>query len=202
MQITRHSRHLRPVLLVMGLIILGFALSIMMRETFSKNVPAVEAPTEAPKAAPFQLTSSAFKNLGTIPAAYTCSTEAKTPPLTIMNAPSNTKEFALVMRDTNSEPENKAHWVVWGIPATTTAIAEGTLPNGTVQGVNDESNTYLSPCPPLDTGEHTYVFELYALSDTISLEPTTTRDGLAAAINGKVISRTQLSGKVAAQADQ
>lgn len=200
MKIAHHSRHIRPILLIVGLVILAVALSVMLRETFSKNVPAVETPQETPKAAPFKLTTSAFINLQTIPETYACSPEAKTVPLLISNAPSNTKEFALTMRDTSTENGDKAHWVVWGIPASTTSIAENVLPQGAIQGVNsDNTNTYLTPCPPAGTGEHTYVFELYALSDNVRLESSTTRDGLIAAINGKVISKVQLAGKVTAK---
>lgn len=199
MRIIRHSRHLRPVLLIIGLIILGVALSVMIKETFSKNVPAVETPPEISKAAPFRLTSPAFVNLTTIPDTYACSPEVKTPPLTISSAPQNTKEFALIMRDTSTENSDKAHWVVWGIPASTDAIDENRLPDGATQGINDDkTNTYLVPCPIAGTGEHTYVYELFALSDTIRLDPNTTEDGLTAAINGKVIARAQLTGKVTA----
>ncbi len=196
MRIVHHSRHIRPVLLFVGLIILGLALSVMIKETFSKNVPAVETPQVVPAAAPFKLSSPAFEDTGVIPNSYTCTPEPKTPPLSITSAPGNTKEFALVMRDTSTEAGDKAHWVVWGIPASTTVIPESTLPQGAVQGINDDKTaSYLIPCPTAETGEHTYVFDLYALSDTIRLDPAASKDGLIAAINGKVIAKVQLTGK-------
>jgi Raf kinase inhibitor-like YbhB/YbcL family protein len=202
MRIVHHSRHVRPILLIIGLIILGLALSVMLRETFSKNVPSVEVPAVTPTAAPFELGSPAFNDLGTIPARFTCAPKSKTLPLTIKNAPSNTKEFALIMRDTSTKPKDTAHWVVWGIPATTTVIVEGTLPQGAIQGLNDISGTYSPPCPTAGSGEHTYIFDLYALSDTVQLDLNTTKDSLAAAINGKVISKVQLAGKVTKPARQ
>lgn len=196
MRIVHHSRHIRPFLLIVGLIILGLAISVMIKQTFSKNVPAVETPQQAPAAAPFKLSSPVFKNLENIPIGYTCTTEPKTPPLVIENAPGNTKEFAIVMRDTSTEEGDKAHWVVWGIPASTTVIAENTLPQGTVQGTNDDKTaSYLIPCPTTETGEHIYTFDLYALSDTIRLDASASKDGLIAAINGKVIAKVQLTGK-------
>jgi Raf kinase inhibitor-like YbhB/YbcL family protein len=104
------------------------------------------------------------------------------------------------MRDTSTEEGDKAHWVVWGISGSTTTIAENTLPPGAVQGINDDKTaTYLTPCPPTGTGEHIYTFDLYALSDDVQLDQSTTEDSLVAAINGKVIARTQLSGKVTAK---
>lgn len=197
MRIVHHSRHVRPILLVIGLIILGLAISVMIRETFSKNVPAVETPKETPTAAPFTLSSPLFKNASSIPDEYTCSTNPKTLPLVITNAPDNTKEFALIMRDTSIEPKDKAHWVVWGIPANTSIIAEKSLPEGSVQGLNDDQTAvYLPPCPPANSGEHNYVIELYALSDNVVLNPNTNKDSLTAAINGKVIAKAQLAGKV------
>lgn len=203
MRIVQHSRHFRPILLIIGLVILGVALSVMLRETFSKNVPAVETPQLVTKTTPFTLSSPAFDNLETIPDAYTCNPDTRTVPLAISNPPSNTKHFALVMRDTSTDDEDKAHWVVWNIPTSTTTIEQNALPEGAVQGMNDDStNTYLTPCPPTGTREHTYVFELYALSDDIRLEPSTTEDGLIAAINGKVIAKAQLTGKATAKQNQ
>jgi Raf kinase inhibitor-like YbhB/YbcL family protein len=200
MRIVHHSRHIRPILLIIGLVILCIALSVMIRQTFSKNVPAVETPIELPKAAPFELSSPAFKNLAVIPEEYACGAELKTVSLTIKNAPDNTKEFALIMRDTSTEEGDKAHWVVWGISGSTTSITTKELPQGAVQGVNDDkTNTYLTPCPIAGTGEHTYVFELFALSDDVQLDPTTTEDSLIAAMNGKVIAKAQLTGKVTAK---
>jgi Raf kinase inhibitor-like YbhB/YbcL family protein len=172
----------------------------MIRETFSKNVPAVETPQVAPKAAPFTLNSPVFGNLQTIPDAYSCSPTVKTVPLAIQNAPSNTKEFALIMRDTSGEGGDKAHWIVWGIAGNTTSIAENVLPAGAVLGINDDkTNAYVAPCPPAGAGEHIYMFELYALSDDIQLDANTTEGSLIAAMNGKVINRAQLYGKVTAK---
>lgn len=172
----------------------------MIRETFSKNVPAVETPQEAPKAAPFTLSSPIFDNHATIPDTHTCSPESKTVPLTISNAPSNTKEFALIMRDVSTENGDKAHWVVWAIPSSTTTITENALPQGAKQGVNDDkTSTYLTPCPVAGSGEHIYTITLYALSDNVHLDDNTTEDSLEAAINGKVIAKTTLTGKATAK---
>lgn len=200
MRITRHSRHLRPVLSVMGLIILGVALSIMIRQTFSKNVPAVETPQQTTESKPFALSSPLFENQGAIPSTHTCIPEPKTVPLVISNAPSNTKQFVLIMQD-NTADTVKTHWLVWGIPDDATVIAENVLPAGAVQGINDsQTTTYINPCPASGSGEHTYTFDLYALSDTINPGPDTTKDSLIPAINGKVIAKAQLNGKVTAPA--
>jgi len=55
------------------------------------------------------------------------------------------------------------HWIVWNIPANTTAIAEGKAPQG-VAGKNGFGKSgYGGPCPP--SGEHRYVFTLKALDE-------------------------------------
>jgi hypothetical protein len=39
-----HIKHFRPILLILGLIILVLALAVMIRQTFSKNIPATYVP--------------------------------------------------------------------------------------------------------------------------------------------------------------
>ena len=58
------------------------------------------------------------------------------------------------------------HWVLYNLPAATTALPEAAtaadLPPGTQEGVNDFGHTgYGGPCPPI--GRHRYFHKLYAL---------------------------------------
>lgn len=39
-----HIKHFRPILLILGLIILGLTIVVMIRQTFSKNVPSTYSP--------------------------------------------------------------------------------------------------------------------------------------------------------------
>lgn len=193
-------KHLRPPLLIFGLVILAATLVIMMKQTFRREVPSIEPAVQTVEGAQFSLSSTAFENGATIPAIYTCSGANINPPLTIENIPGNAKEFVLIMLDPNAPTGDWVHWVVWNIPVDTSAILEHSIPAGAKQGTTDSGNTgYGGPCPGAGSGTHRYIFELYALNDTLELESETKRAGVISAMNGKVIAKTQLTGTVAAK---
>lgn len=192
-------KHFRPPLLVFGLVILAATLVIMLKQTFRREVPSVESAVQTVQGAPFTLSSPAFDEGGTIPAIYTCNGANINPPLRIENIPGNAKEFVLIMHDSDAPSGDWVHWVVWNIPIDTSAVLEHSLPLGAKQGTTDFGNTgYSGPCPANGTGTHHYQFDLYALNDTLTLDPSTKRAGVISAMNGKVITRTQLTGTVIA----
>lgn len=41
-----HIKHFRPILLILGLIILGLTIAVMIRQTFSKNIPSTYLPQQ------------------------------------------------------------------------------------------------------------------------------------------------------------
>ena len=193
-------KHARPPLLLIGLIILVIALAVMVRQTFNRQVPSVETATQVQTNAPFKLSSPVFDADGTIPAKYTCNGENVNPPFTIQNPPGNAKDFVLIMHDPDATTGDRVHWLVWNIAIETTLVRENSIPLNSVQGTAQSGKqNYEGPCPPKGTGVHRYVFELYALNDKLSIPPETTRDGLIAAMNGKVISKIQLIGLVNAE---
>ena len=135
------------------------------------------------EAAAFTLTSSAFKNNGTIPEKYAfngmgCTGQNVSPPLEWKNAPAGTKSFALMVHDPDA-PTGSGwwHWVVYNIPAGATSLPEGataaTLPKGAVEGNTDFGKpAYGGPCPPPGSGKHHYNFTLFALKvDKIEVPP-------------------------------
>lgn len=192
-----HIKHIRPPLLVVGLIILGATLFVMLKQTFRREVPSVEPGIQITEGGSFKLSSPVFDAQGTIPAVYTCKGASINPPLTIENAPGNAKTFVLIVHDPDASNGDWVHWLVWNIPVTTTTISEHSVPENASQGTSDFGSVgYGGPCPPANSGTHHYVFELYALNDTVSLDPQTKRDGLVSAMNGKLIARTQLVGTV------
>jgi Raf kinase inhibitor-like YbhB/YbcL family protein len=110
------------------------------------------------------LSSPAFANNGEIPEKYGCSGggQAVSPPLTISGAPPEAKSLALIVDDPDAPGGTFTHWVVWNIAPSTTSVAEGLTPAGASEGKNTSGqNGYAAPCPP--SGEHHYVFNLYAL---------------------------------------
>ncbi len=171
----------------------------MLKQTFRREVPAIDQAVQTVQTGSFKLTSPVFESGALIPQTYTCKGADINPPLTIENAPGNAKEFVLIAHDPDAPSGDPVHWTLWNIPVTTTTIAEHSIPENAVQGANDfGKGDYSGPCPATGTGTRNYVFELYALNDSIVLDATTKRDGIVSAMNGKVISRTQLTGTVAA----
>jgi Raf kinase inhibitor-like YbhB/YbcL family protein len=192
-------KHFRPPLLVFGLVILAATLVIMMKQTFRREVPSIEPAIQTIAGAEFSLSSPAFDNEAAIPAVYTCTGANINPPLNIENTPGNAKEFVLMMRDSDAPSGDWVYWVVWNIPVDTSAVLEHSLPAGAKQGTTDSGSVgYSGPCPAAGSGTHRYIFELYALNDTLSLDPTTKRAGVISAMNGKVIAKTQIAGTVTA----
>jgi len=135
-------------------------------------LPACASPAPHPEPAmSFTISSPNFTADGAIPRRHTCDGEDLSPALAWRGAPAGTKSFALVVDDPDA-PDPKApkmvwvHWVLHGIPADATGLAEGVkpaeLPKGTREGLNDWKATgWRGPCPPI--GRHRYYFRLYAL---------------------------------------
>jgi Raf kinase inhibitor-like YbhB/YbcL family protein len=127
----------------------------------------------------FSLGSPAFPPGGQIPRGHTCEGEDVSPPLRWSGAPDGTAAFALVVDDRDAR--GFIHWVVADIPPGTTEMAAGLQadpgadsPAGgsgaPTQGRNDFGRQgWGGPCPPRGSGDHRYVFTLWALSNTLGL---------------------------------
>jgi Raf kinase inhibitor-like YbhB/YbcL family protein len=122
-------------------------------------------------AAPFKLSSSDVKDGGTLDDKFTfnsfgCSGANTSPELEWSNPPAGTKSFALMVYDPDA-PTGSGwwHWVVYNIPATATSIPQGgPAPQGASEGNTDFGKPgYGGPCPPPGSGNHHYVFTLFAL---------------------------------------
>ena len=130
-----------------------------------------------PEPGDFVLTSSAFENLGDIPAKYTCDNDnpdnGMSPPLAWENAPENTVSFAITVRDPDSPSGDTHHWGLINIPADVHSLDEGASPDGDLPEGSWQTLAYTDvaeyagPCPPTDDGAHRYNFTLYALSQEI-----------------------------------
>ncbi len=148
----------------------------------------------------FELSSAAFPAGGTIPARHTCDGPDVSPPLAWTAPPTGTKGYALVCEDPDAPGGSWVHWILWGIPATATALPEGVkpdevLPDGSRHGRNDfRALGHNGPCPP-PGGPHRYVFHLYALDAVPALEPGATRRQLLDAIRGHILGEADLMGR-------
>jgi Raf kinase inhibitor-like YbhB/YbcL family protein len=150
---------------------------------------------------PLTIESSAFQPNGNIPRKHTCEGNDVSPPLAWRGEPGNTKSFALIVDDPDA-PDPKApkmtwvHWVVYNLPASTHALAEGAsrkMPAGARDGKNDWKRPgYGGPCPPI--GRHRYFHKLYALDVELPDLHEPTKAQLEAAMKGHVIAQAELVG--------
>lgn len=114
-----------------------------------------------------QLTSPAFAAGGAIPRTHTGEGEDVSPALAFRDVPAGTQSLAVICHDPDAPLVTPGHygfvhWVLYGIPASTRELAEGTT--DFVAGTNDFGNEgYGGPMPPEGHGPHHYFFWVLAL---------------------------------------
>ena len=138
--------------------------------------------------------SDAFPDGGIVPVRFTGAGDNVQPGFTFSNAPESTVSYALVMTDIDvafQAPEGFMHWAAWNIPASAGGIPEGALPDGTMQ----TQRGYRGPGAPPGPRYHHYVWELFALSGTLDLPPTASRDEILAAMDGMVVAKAAYVGR-------
>jgi hypothetical protein len=155
-------------------------------------------------AADFSLSSSDFKSNAELANKFVyqgmgCHGENVSPSLSWSGAPADTKSYALLVHDPDAPTGGAGwwHWIVYNIPATATAIAQGAgtsdgaaLPKGAAQGKTDFGSVgWGGPCPPPGHGKHHYQFTLYALK-VAKLEVP---DGASASLIGFMASANALA---------
>ncbi len=179
-------------------------------ETVTVNTPVEPAGPvelsgmEGSPPATIRLSSPAFLDGDSIPAAYTGPREGQpplSPPLTWEHVPPGTRALVLVM-DTPDPPEGiRTHWLLYNLPPEVTdlpaGIAPGSTPGGSRQIANDFGVQGYSP----PVGErapgvpYRYFFKLYALDAALALpEPAPTRRDLNTAMRGHILATGQLVG--------
>ncbi len=153
-----------------------------------------------------ELSSTSFAPGGGIPARHTCDGADTSPPLAWTNVPRAARSLALIVDDPDA-PDPAApkrvwvHWVLYNIPPSMTALAEGNprspVPDSAREGLNDSGTAgYEGPCPPI--GTHRYFHTLYALDAVLpDLGPRATRKDLDAAMAGHILASAQVMGKYA-----
>ena len=112
----------------------------------------------------FTLTSAAGTNGGTLPADYTCDGTGSTIQLSWANAPSATKEFALLMTTLPGDGTTKWNWVLYHIPPGATSLAKDSFLVGTPGVGSDGPGTIYNPPCSQGTGTKVYTWTMYALS--------------------------------------
>ena len=143
------------------------------------------------------VTSSTFSEGGEIPTKYTCDGGDVSPPLAWSGAPAETKAVALTVLDPDAR--DFVHWLAVNLP--TGLSGDGSIPEGATgspaagtEGRNSGGRpAWYGPCPP--SGEHRYVFNVYALSERPELALGFTRDQLMQAISGQVLASGTLTAR-------
>ncbi len=112
--------------------------------------------------------------------------------------PPQARSLALVCEDPDAPRGNWVHWVVYGLPASATALPEAVpaaaaVPGGGTHGKNDFGRLgYGGPAPP--SGTHRYFFRIYALDREVALPPGATLAELRRAMEGHVLAQGELMG--------
>ena len=151
-----------------------------------------------------RITSTAFADGQPIPDKYTSHGDDVSPPLQWTGAPPSTKSFALICEDPDAPMGTWTHWVIFNIPATANGLPEnmaktGSLPDGSKQGKNSFGNIgYNGPAPPSGQ-KHRYIFAVYALDTTLTLDADASKDDLAKALNTHAVTGGQLMGTYQSQ---
>jgi len=139
-----------------------------------------------------KLESKSFHDEEMIPRLYTCDGEDRSPHLAWSEVPSGAKSFALSVIDPDAPGGDFIHWLIISIPAEVTEIAEGEVPRGAEQVVNDSGKKdYGGPCPP--GGVHRYFFTVYALD--IEKLSSVKKGNFLNEVNRHKIASAQLMGK-------
>jgi Raf kinase inhibitor-like YbhB/YbcL family protein len=153
---------------------------------------------------PMEITSTAFKNGEKIPIQYVmpgAGGKNISVPLVWKNVPQETKSLALSMADPHPVAQNWVHWLVINIPANATSLEEGAsrkkMPPGSAELNNSFGDIgYGGPQPPKGTGDHPYVFTLYALKvEKIDLGANASLSAFKKALEGKTLGSATITGK-------
>lgn len=164
------------------------------------------AQTAAPamRAVGMTLSSPDFPDGGIIPDQFTGKVnvqgqppKAVSPALNWTGTPAGTQSFVLIMHDLDvmvgKGTGDNLHWLAFNIPGTATSLPQNvptvaTLPDGTIQPRNRNSNGYGGPGAPAPIYHH-YVFGIWALDTKLNLTDTATRDDVMKAMDGHVLDK-------------
>ena len=128
-----------------------------------------------------------------IPEKHTCDGVNVNPPLEFIDVPSEAESLVLIVDDPDSPSRIWSHWVLCNIPPETKEISEGSVPKGSLEGINDFGKAgYGGPCPK--KGNHRYQFKLFALDTKLELPEEPTKPQVEEAMEGHIIDKTLLIG--------
>lgn len=147
------------------------------------------------------LSSPAFADGTALPVRFTADGAGVSPPLAWRGLPPGSASVVLMVEDAGSPtPQPLVHLIAWNLSADGGALGEGAVSDprpdtGVPIGRNSFlTSEWLPPDPPSGHGEHAYVFQVYALRQTLDLAAKTGRAALLKAMDGLVIAKGKLVG--------
>lgn len=187
MRITRNP-------LLMPLIVFAISSSVACQDRQQRTDGTASQSTAAMK-----IQSSAFAAGAAIPAQYTCAGANISPPLAWSGVPAKAKSLALIVHDPDAPSGDYTHWLLYGIPPSTSQLAGNVAKELEIAGVGRQGTNdfrkvgYGGPCPPPGK-PHRYFFHLYALDVEAELAPGAGRAAVEDAIRGHVVAEGELMG--------
>jgi Raf kinase inhibitor-like YbhB/YbcL family protein len=153
-----------------------------------------------------RLTSPAYGNGEAIPARFATTRVAggtgASVPLSWEDPPPGTRSFVLAIIDTHPVARGWVHWLVTDIPPETRGLAEGAsrpfgMPFPALELLNTAGvHGYGGPQPPVGSGMHDYVANLYALDVAqLRVAPDASWEEVRAAMSGHVLENVALAGR-------
>ena len=133
---------------------------------------------------------------------FGCSGKNISPSLKWINAPANTKSFAVTVYDPDA-PTGSGwwHWIIFNIPADIAElkadagrIEKNLAPAGSIQSVTDFGKPgFGGACPPQGDKAHRYIFTVYALSvPKLDLDEKTSPAMVGFMLNSNAIAKASL----------
>ncbi len=142
-----------------------------------------------------ELRSPSFNDHAPIPPRHAHDRENVSPALEWSGAPDGTAELCLVCEDPDAPGGTFVHWVLAGLDPSLTALEEGQVPTGAVEGTNGFGEKgWGGPQPPPGDNAHRYFFRLSAASAPLNLGAGASADDLRAALEGNELGRGTLVG--------
>jgi Raf kinase inhibitor-like YbhB/YbcL family protein len=139
--------------------------------------------------------SSSFKHGGRIPDKHTANGEGTSPPLSWSGAPEGTTSFAVICHDPDAPMSyGFTHWVIYGIPADATELAEGQTDGYTAGKNGAGEGSFYPSTPPPGHGDHFYYFEIYALGGQDELPAGLGRAELMDRMEDSIIEQARVVG--------
>ena len=147
------------------------------------------------------VTTPSWPDGGDIPFANTQYRANIFPGLSWTAGPDGTKSYAIIMQDPDASRNGQPilHWTLYNVPAATTRLDPGMVPDakpaGSSYGPNvwGEAQPYLGPHPPPGPKHH-YHLQVFALDTVLTADPAISYDGLTSQMQGHILASGEVVG--------